>query len=690
MTQADDAPAALPLQLTTANMHDMELQDLGGGAYEIRTTGTDPYVFTQPFAQPVDPKRQCVVAFEYFSTTGTDHMQIYLVPPLSEEMSVKHEGLLHSEGWSSYAMDLKPVLDKLTQPLQRVRLDFGGLPGKVIQIRGLQLRPFNAHELQLAARREAQREAEKRLEVHLHDYLHHSYPCEVTQVAVDDKHVHITGKIAGAQDRLFLAEAPLYTNITELHQFPFVEPLHADRNGHFSLTLDRQRDEGDHAFDRLLSRWAVVQKTQGGYQLLSHARYTDTVQPRADLPEEKPRNKKGLGGFGLDRPLSDLDDLNISAVTVNIVLNGLFTTAPGPGHSPFLYGGRTWYADDRSVEHLDQTLLEAAKRHIVVSAIILIGQPKDASQGSYARLIAHPDTDPSGIFAMPDVSSEAGLIAYAAGLDFLAQRYSCSDNQYGRIHHWIMHNEVNAGWIWTNAGDKTALLYMDLYHKSMRVAQLIARQYDPHSRAFISLEHHWNIRPPKIYAGRELLDLLLDFSAAEGDFDWAIAFHPYPQDLFDPRVWADNEVNFTFDTPKITFKNLEVLDAWVRQPRTFYLGQRHRIVHLTEQGLNSRDYTEKSLQDQAAGMAYAWNKYKHLDTIEVFDYHNWVDNRGEGGLRIGLRRFPDDPDDPLGKKPIWTVYRDLGTEKEADTNAFALSIIGIQSWAEVHYTGEIR
>ena len=135
------------------------------------------------------------------------------------------------------------------------------------------------------------------------------------------------------------------------------------------------------------------------------------------------------------------------------------------------------------------------------------------------------------------------------------------------------------------------------------------------------------------------MDLLLDFSHAEGDFDWALAFHPYPQNLFEPRVWEDNQVKFSFDTPKITFKNLEVLDAWMKQPRAAFNG-RPRAVHLSEQGLNSRDYSEKSLLDQAAGMTYAWNKYKNLSSIEVFHYHNWVDNRGEGGLRIGLSPLP--------------------------------------------------
>jgi len=39
----------------------------------------------------------------------------------------------------------------------------------------------------------------------------------------------------------------------------------------------------------------------------------------------------------------------------------------------------------------------------------------------------------------------------------------------------------------------------------------------------------------------------------------------------------------------VTFKNIEVLDAWVRQPRVAFRGREPREIQLTEQGLNSRD-----------------------------------------------------------------------------------------------------
>ncbi|MBC7807224.1 MAG: hypothetical protein H7145_13875 [Akkermansiaceae bacterium] len=690
-------PAVVPvsLQLSAKNIHDATLRRVDDNTWEIRTTGSDPYLFTEPLPASADVARQHVLAFEYFSTTGSGGVQVFLDPPLSEARSVTGAALSRSEGWSRYAVDLNPARGEPAAKITALRLDPGSESGRVIQIRALELRARTPQEERLAQRLDAHRESEKRREKRLRDHLRHVYPSRVRRVAVDDARIQVSGtvRVGTPNQALFVAEIPLWHDVTQgKTAYRLLTPIRPDARGRFETTIPRRDPkQGDapanRTRDRLLSRWAVVGKSKDRYELLSQARYPDTVQSRSpNLPEEKPRNKKGIGGLAGDRPMGDLTDLGLSAATVNIVVNGLVATTPGTGRTPFVYAGRTWYADDGQIAELDRTMLEAAKHRLVVSAIVLVGQGANAPVDSFSHRIAHPDAEPAGIFVMPDVSSEAGLTAYAAVMDFLAERYSRKDGRYGRIHHWILHNEVNAGWVWTNAGEKIALLYMDLYTRSMRTVYLIARQYDPHARVFISLEHHWNMQPQaNFYKGRDLLEILSDFSAAEGDFDWGIAFHPYPQNLFDPRVWKDNEVGFSFDTPKITFKNLEVLDAWVKLPRMRYEGKRPRTVHLSEQGLNSPDYGEGALRDQAAGMAYAWNKFKNLDTVEVFHYHNWVDNRYEGGLRIGLRKFPDEPGDPLGRKPIWFVYQSLGTDREETVNAPYKSVVGVQEWDEVRH-----
>jgi LysM repeat protein len=76
---------------------------------------------------------------------------------------------------------------------------------------------------------------------------------------------------------------------------------------------------------------------------------------------------------------------------------------------------------------------------------------------------------------------------------------------------------------------------------------------------------------------------------------------------------------------------------------------------LSENGFNSKDYSERSSTDQAAGMAYAWNKIRDLDSIES-GTTTTGSTTARRRPRIGLRKFPDEPGDPFGKKPIWHLY----------------------------------
>lgn len=133
-------------------------------------------------------------------------------------------------------------------------------------------------------------------------------------------------------------------------------------------------------------------------------------------------------------------------------------------------------------------------------------------------------------------------------------------------------------------------------------------------------------------------------------------------------------------SPKVTFKNLEVINKWILESENLYMGTTKRTLWLSENGTNSPTYSEEDLNEQAAGFAYAWKKIKALDGIDGIQWHNWIDNRAEYGLRIGLRRYPDDEEDPLGKKHVWYAYQAAGTDQEDTVFEPYLAIIGISDW----------
>lgn len=677
---------SIPVLLSSKGANDIEFEEQKE-VYSIDILGENPYIFSLPLDSEVY-KENSQLSFQYFCPTGLDFIKFDFYSDNKVQSSKTYRDLGSTEGWVEFRLDVSEELKTWGDKNDFIKINFGGSSGINIRLKALQLRPLTRREKEIQIQKANKKAKEAVLEEHLKNYLDTTFEDQIENIIVSKNEVTITGKTRDSK-QLFLAEVLMNEEVTEARTFHVIKPIENDDS--FKISVPRTVRYDGYNYDRVLSKWILLKKNGENYDLASHARYCDSIKLEFNYSFLKPKTKKGLGGYSANReaPSSDLEDLGISSVTVNIWINGLFRSTPSNDNIPFEYLGKTFYIDKKELANYDQTFLNTSKRNIEVSAILLVAKASDSKDKEIGEILQHPDTDPAGIYAMPNMTSPEGVLYYSAIIDFLAKRYSRPDKKYGRIHNWIIHNEVDAGWVWTNAGDKTSLVFMDLYHKSMRLVYNIARKYNPNSKVFISLTHYWNwTSNPKFYHSRELLNQLLEFSHSEGNFEWAIAQHPYPESLRDPRTWEDEKVSFDFDTKLITFKNIEVLNEWVKQPKVLYKGK-IRTVYLSENGTNSPTYSDQDLEEQAAGLAYALKKIKYLDAIKGFQYHNWQDNRREGGLRIGLRKFPDDQEDPGGKKPAWYVFEAFETPHEDSVFEKYKKIIGIDRWDEIRYKDAI-
>ena len=513
----------------------------------------------------------------------------------------------------------------------------------------------------------------------LSTYLSTTYPGEVKRVRVTDTKVKIRGRRPAGR-----------CSLVEVTPWEDVDPQHLDGASvrlclrHFRRSFDRYVVRDGVTYDRALSRWAVVRQGTDGPELCSHARYADEVAPLRVPEKMELTGKKGLGGFSANRFAADIDSMGIRSVTVNIHLNSLIFKEERPNDIPYEYGGVTWHFDADRIARLDKTLRFCTERGVITSAITLIDLY--SADRALTPLFRHPDCD-GGFYSMPNMTTAEACNAYAAVLTFLADRYSTGE--HGRINHWIIHNEVDYGIGWTNMGAQPYELYMDAYEKSMRLTWNIARQYDPEAWVLGSYTHNWTVpEDEKGFLVRSMLEDHVRYSNAEGDFPWGVAQHPYPQNLAAPRFWEDDtKTTWSLDSKYLTFKNLEVIDAWIRNPEHFYKGGK-RLLFLSENGTNSPSYSEEDLRDQAAGACWAWKKIEALEGIDAVQWHAWLDNRGEFGLKIGLRRYPDDETEPGGVKPAWKVWQAAGTEKEDAVFAPYLSVMGLSDWSEIFHAVE--
>ena len=663
---------------------------------KVRRTikGHYKFIIGQTLTLPIQIKRRKLISphakvlrFDYTCSDHIASMGIYINKKFKTIRNIDI-----SKHWNTISFDLSEDLAVIEQNILRndavcLRLQIVPLPTSPavkIKIKNIRLDSRTLDEQKKSMVRESYRERREKSLINLYHYYHYAeFCCGVTSVRVFENSIEICGDIGYKEQDFMLCEIPMFVDFSGCNFVP-VQPLSSE-DGHFRVSTARYAKKIDgHIYDRILSRWAVTISTTDGYSLCSYGKYADHIDCEYGIPKPIHLNKKGLGAFKYNEFESDLDELGISYITLNMRINNFLRLKPEKDAIPFEYGGCTYYANAMKIAKYDRAIQSAAKRGIDVSAIILVYPENRSRDKDVGRLLEHPEFDPAGAYTMPNMTNQESLNLYAAAVDFLASRYSRPDKKYGHVHRWIVHNEVDAGWVWANAGEKNILEYMDIYHKSIRLVYLITLKYNRNTEVLISLTHFWSIPniEPFCYPASYILNELISFSRAEGDFRWGIAHHPYPENLADPRSWSEPNATFNGQTKVITFKNLEVLNAWIKQPETFYQGGKRTLL-LSEQNPNSPDYTDRSLIEQAACLAYAWKKVMACDGIDAYIAHSWIDARFEGGLKTGLRKYPDDESDPFGCKPSWYLYRDLATERETESCEFAKKIIGIEDWDEI-------
>ena len=402
-----------------------------------------------------------------------------------------------------------------------------------------------------------------------------------------------------------------------------------------------------------------------------------TAQNREPYPS--PPDKKGLQVQLVDDALA----LGIHHAGLNLSLGALMDVDGKPGSLDYRHGGRVWHFDKGYVEALDAQVKPLSDHGVVVSMILLAIATGDPGKD---RLLLHPAYDPAAPNHMGawNCGTKDGRAWYAAAISFLAERWSRKDQAHGRVWNWIVGNEVNSHWWWFNRGHASMAEIADCYEQAVRVVHDAVRKASANGRVFVSLEHHWNLRfaagdDTQAFAGRDFLQAFAALVKQRGDFDWHVAFHPYPENLFDCRFWRDKTAPDADDAGRVTFKNLPVLLRFLGRPELQWHGAARRVI-LSEQGFHCAD-GENGERDQAAAFAAAWWIVAHLDGIDALILHRHVDHAQEGGLRLGLwSRTPDSVCTPARQRRMCAVFRVAGTAEFEQAAAFALPVVGVTSW----------
>jgi hypothetical protein len=406
----------------------------------------------------------------------------------------------------------------------------------------------------------------------------------------------------------------------------------------------------------------------------------ETPQSRYVDSYPTPVSKKGLQV----QDVADALALGIKHAAINVNLSAVVDPAADPNRKQpsWDYAGKRYYFNADYLAHLDPMIKDLSSQGVVVNLILLTYESPDSKIN---EIMLHPDYDPAapnhlGMFNPITPEGQAWL---TATMEFLAARWSRPDEKFGRVSGYIVGNEVNSHWFWSNLGRATMQEFADAYLTAVRLIHQAVRRQSSWARVYVSLDHHWGIRYPagdeqQAFGGKEFIDYFAHRARAGGDFDWHIAYHPYPENLFEPRFWNDTTALPNEDTPRITFKNLEVLTQYLQRKELLDNGRPRRVI-LSEQGFHTPGRPDGEAL-QAAAYCAAYRKVAQLDGIDAFILHRHVDHPDEGGLLLGLRGLEPGEGETHKKKLIYECFRAADTPEGEEAFKFALPIVGKDSW----------
>jgi hypothetical protein len=617
--------------------HDVDTLGCDAAGLGIPILGPDPYVTSPPLEPPPSDRGLLQLELRLKSEVGGAG-QIFFGDPAMESNSVRF--VVRTNAWTDVCLPL-PSLG----PRTRLRLDPPGTNG-LCRLAWLRVVRPDGVGIQ-----------------------------RVTATA-DEIEIDVSGLARGGFDLVALApEQTLSDAVT-------APPLASAADGAGSA-LRLPRFFGPHSADRLWSAFVVrTNHPRHGAIPMGPPHWVHDFRGASKSPDPFPvaASKKGLQVQMVD----DATALGVKHAALNVDLTALADLEGRPDSYVHLIDGEQFRFRRAPVDAIPVKPLSDAGA--VVTLILLAYESGDPGRDA---IFLHPRRvrEMPNRLAAFNTRTPDGIRWFRATVSFLAERFSLPGRPSGSAVNFIIGNEVTAHWYWANMGEVAPDEFVADYVRMVRMAHTAIRRASATARVYVSLDHHWNLiyggNPRRAIAGRWLIDEFNRRARLEGDFEWHIAYHPYPEDLFNARTWQDRTALDVPESPRITFKNLPVLTRYLDRPEIRRNGRPRRVI-LSEQGFHSGPSPE-SEQLQAAAYAYAWTRVSQLDGIDAFILHRHVDHAHEGGLNLGLwRRRAGSVSEPGERKPIYEVFRLADTERRAAAFEFALPLIGITRWDRVN------
>lgn len=509
-------------------------------------------------------------------------------------------------------------------------------------------------------------------EVHAAAYTSTIQACALTDKTNVGVIANVAAGTASDDGTLYLFEMPTYS--TALAGNP-VATTQMNTTANFSFPVNF-----DKADSRLFSKFAVAVKSGGQFVQITEAKYITNPEVLAEHTLQYPvqASKKGLQMSPSLIGSGQIEDLGIQQTTHQVSINKLFGATTNGAYPTinYTYNGKNYQLNGAYVAELDSIVKVYTAHGVVVTGLLL--NELDAACMQTTHPLARTKTESP--YYMMNAAEAVGVEYLSAAGSFLAKRYS--DIGVGRIHNWVIGNEVNARSDWNYMQDLGVDGFTAEYAKVMRVFYTAIKSTNANARVYMSIDHTWdrNYNDGRGYDGKDMVDGMARNSAAYGNFDWGVDFHPYPVALTWPKFWDYPQpykgmklTNGTENTPMLTPDNIYVMTDYMTKAQNLDRSGQVRSMIISEIGFGS------SLGEniQAAALAYAYYNVAYNQHIDAFIAVRDIDVAYEvaQGLPFGLKNPDGTP------KAAYTVYKNV--DQNPSAVASYASIVGASNWQQV-------
>ena len=432
-----------------------------------------------------------------------------------------------------------------------------------------------------------------------------------------------------------------------------------------TFTTDRTSSTG---YDNLYKKYYLL----SGSKIIKGPVYATSIASKSSKTFSQ-KTKKGLFVENNTSYLSTAKSLGAASTTLNIDLASILykDAASAPSNAiQFQSNGKTYYFNPTTIGRYDAFVKKAYSNNIRVVGIAV---PFYTSNRTTYPTTLRYNSPKSKATLGTNTSNATGRDYYIAMMEFLASRYSNSKNGY--ISTYVISNEIDFTHYFYATSNFNK--YMEEYSRSLRLANLAVKKFGKNIDVAVPFTHYWAKSASQMYkecptasfAPKKMVNWLAKQTNARGAYNWGLAPHPYGvintksnMALGDSSAKLKGKKTLTgdYNSPEITFTNLEVYDRYLGTSAMKYNGKK-RSVYLTESGCSSSTMTSTGLNEQAATLAMAYYKIANLSSIKCFNYYRLKDHKEEAAnhLTCGLIKANGK------KKPAYTVFKNMNKKKSA-------------------------